>query len=121
MPDPEPLRPASGQPSPRTPSAWLLAHALGLGAIVLGATSFTIAAIRQDELWSTPDHRVTIPFFVATLVIAIVSFVRQEPTRILPLAGLALAAIAVALGWVIVVGAILLATAVIAYFMSELM
>ena len=58
---------------------------------------------------------------VAGLLVGVFSFVRQEPTRLLPLVGLALAAVAVALGWVIVVGAILLATAVIAYFMSELM
>jgi drug/metabolite transporter (DMT)-like permease len=104
-----------------TPRDWLARHLVGLIALVLGATSFTIAAVRQDELWSTPDHRVTIPLFVATLLAGVFSFVRQEPSRLLPLCGLALAAIAVALGWVIVVGAILLATAVIAYFMSELM
>ena len=118
-PDPGSLRPAG--PPPASPRDWLVRHALGLVAIVLGATSFTIAAVRQDQLWSTPDHRVTIPFFVVTLLVGVFSFVRQEPTRLLPLVGLALAAIAVALGWVIVVGAILLATAIIAYFMSELM
>lgn len=119
MAEPEPLRPAGSRPM--TPREWLLRHALGLVAVLIGATSFVIAALRQDELWSTPDHRVTIPMFVGALVVAIVAFVRQEPSRLLPLAGVALAAIAVALGWVIVVGAILLATAVIAYIMTELM
>ena len=117
--DPGSLRPAS--PAPANPREWLVRHALGLVVLVLGAASFTIAAIRQDELWATPDHRVTIPLFVAALVVGVISFVRQEPSRLLPLAGVALAAIAVALGWVIVVGAILLATAVIAYLMTELM
>lgn len=119
MAEPEPLRPAGARPT--TPREWLARHVLGLVAILIGATSFVIAAVRQDHLWSTPDHRVTIPLFVATLIVGVISFVRQEPSRLLPLVGLALAAIAVALGWVIVVGAILLATAVIAYFMSELM
>ena len=118
-PDPGSLRPAG--PSPISPGEWLLRHLLGLIAILLGATSFTIAAVRQDHLWSTPDHRVTIPAFVLVLLVGVGSFVRQEPTRLLPLVGIALAAIAVALGWVIVVGAILLATAVVAYLMTELM
>lgn len=113
------LRPAGARPM--TPREWLARHVLGLIAIAIGATSFAIAAIRQDQLWATPDHRVTIPMFVAALVVGVISFVRQEPSKLLPLCGVALAAIAVALGWVIVVGAILLATAVIAYLMSELM
>ena len=101
-PDPGSLRPAA--PSSATPREWLVRHALGLIAILIGATSFTIAAIRQDQLWSTPDHRVTIPAFVVALLVGVGSFVRQEPTRLLPLVGVALAAVAVALGWVIVVG-----------------
>ncbi len=118
-PDPGSLRPAGA--SPITPREWILRHLLGLIAILLGASSFTIAAIRQDHLWSIPDHRVTIPMFVVALLVGVGSFVRQEPTKLLPLVGVAMAAIAVALGWVIVVGAILLATAVIAYLMTELM
>lgn len=118
-PDPASLRPAG--PPPANPREWLVRHALGLAAVVVGAVSFMIAAIRQDELWSTPDHRVTIPLFVLALVLGVISFVRQEPSRLLPLAGVALAGVAVALGWVIVVGAILVATAVIAYIMTELM
>ena len=118
-PEPGPLRPSTA--AAPTPADWIKLHLFGLIAMVVGATSFTIAAVRQDHLWSTPDHRVTIPLFVATLVIGVVSLVRREPTKILPLVGVALAAIAVALGWVIVVGAILLATAVIAYLMTELM
>jgi drug/metabolite transporter (DMT)-like permease len=119
MAEDEPLRPAGTRPT--TPREWIVRHALGLLAVLIGAVSFAIAAIRQDELWSTPDHRVTIPLFVAALVVGVIAFVRQEPSRLLPLAGVALAGIAVALGWVIVVGAILLATAVIAYLMTELM
>lgn len=119
VPEPGPLRPSTA--TPPTPVEWIKLHLFGLIAMVAGATSFTIAAVRQDHLWSTPDHRVTIPLFVATLLIAVVSLVRRESTKILPLVGVALAAIAVALGWVIVVGAILLATAVIAYLMTELM
>ena len=121
MAEPEPgsLRPAS--PPPAEPREWIVRHALGLVAIVIGAVSFTIAAIRQDELWDTPDHRVTVPLFVLALVVAVIAFVRQEPSRLLPLAGVALAGVAVALGWVVVVVAILLATGIIAYLMTELM
>ncbi len=122
MPDPTepgPLQPAA--PAALTPRQWIALHALGLVAVVVGATSFTIAAIGQDQLWSTPDHRIAIPLFVVAMLVGVGSVIRREPTRLLPVIGVALAAIAVALGWVIVVGAILIATAIIAYIMTELM
>ena len=119
MVDDRSLRPAGAPPG--KPGDWLALHLVGLVALVIGATSFAIAAIRQDELWATPDARVTIPLFAAALIAGVVSVARREPSRLVPLAGVALAAIAVALGWVILVGAILLATAIIAYIMSELM
>ncbi|HVV87956.1 MAG TPA: hypothetical protein VHE35_33175 [Kofleriaceae bacterium] len=117
--DPAPLRPAG--PATGSTRAWIGRHALGLLALLVGATSLAVAAILQDELWSSPDHRVTIPLFVGTLVPAVISLVRREPTKVLPIVGLVLASIAVVLGWVLVVGAILLAAAIIAYVMSELM
>lgn len=92
----------------------LVTHAAGLTALVVGAVAFIVVVIRQKELWSQPDFRLTVPLFVATLIPAAISFVRKEGSYALPLLGLGMAGVAVVLGWffaalaVAVVAAILL-------------
>ncbi len=104
-----------GMPLGRTVVQRLVAHAAGLTALMVGAVAFIVVVIRQKELWSQPDFRLTVPLFVATLIPTAISFVRKEGSYALPLLGLGMAGVAVVMGWffafavVVVVGGILLA------------
>lgn len=110
---------------PATPSrrAWPTRHLAGLVCIALGIISVAIAAvlvIRRDALFQeVPDWRVTVPFWTAAAAAAVVSFVRREGSYGLPVAGVALASAALALGWVLVLSIVAAVTLVIIYLMSE--
>lgn len=121
-PAPPPLRPTThpgGGPAPLGP--WIAHHAFGLLALVGGALAFLVVALHQDQLWSTPNWHLTLPFFVGTLVLAVVSFARRERAPILPLGGVALAAIAMVLGWFLVMAIIVAVTAVVILILSAVM
>jgi hypothetical protein len=112
-----PLKPATDP----APANFFVQHAVGLGTLVLGAVAFVVTTLTQDALWTLPDWRLTVPFFVATLVGMIVSFARKEGMPILPLAGLGLAGVTVVLGWFFVMAAIIVVTAIIILVMSAVM
>jgi|GEM_PF-1607131 len=119
---PAPLRPstfASGGPAPLGP--WIAAHAFGLLALVAGAVGFVVIALHQDQLWSAPDPRLTVPFFVGTLVLAVMSLARRERIPGLPVVGLGLAALALVLGWFLVMAIIVAVTALITLIVSMVM
>ncbi len=107
-------------PGPRG-GAWLRAHAAGLAALVCGAVGFIVVTVRQGELWSQPDWRITVPIFVATLVPTAVAFVRKEPSHALPLLGLGLAAAAMVLGWFFVTAAVVVGTGLVILVLSHMM
>ena len=119
--DPTPtLRPASA-PAPEAAGAWAARHALGLAALVVGAVGFVVTFMVQDPLWSMPDARLTVPFFGLALVLAVVSVARKEGTLLLPITGLALAALAVVLGWFLVMAIIVAVAALLILIMSMVM
>jgi hypothetical protein len=111
------LRPATRTASPN----FFAQHALGLAAIVIGLAAIVEATFTQDALWTLPDWRITVPFFVAAGAATVVSFVRKEGMPVLPLAGLGLAAVSVVLGWFLVMAAIAVVTAIIILIMSAVM
>lgn len=114
-----PLRPSAAADDP--PAVWLAQNAAGLAALVLGGLGFTIAFIAQDPLWSMPDRRITVPFLVATLIAVVISLSRRERSKILPLAGLAMAACAMVLGWFLVMATIIGVTALLLLIISLVM
>ncbi len=114
----EPLRP---QASPSAQVNWFAQHAVGLGTLVLGAIAFVVIAVSQDKLWSVPDWRLSVPFFVGTLVGAVVSLARKEGLPILPLGGLGLAAVAMAMGWFLIMAAIVAVIAILILILSMVM
>ena len=75
----------------------------------------------SGSLWSMPDWRITVPFFIAAAAANVVSFARKEGMPILPLSGLGLAAVSVVLGWFLVMAAIIVVTAIIILIMSAVM
>lgn len=111
------LKPAT---SP-APANFFVQHAVGLGTLVLGAVAFVVTTLTQDAFWSLPDWRLTVPFFVATLVGTIVSFARKEGTPALPLAGLGLAGVTLVLGWFFVMATIIVVTSIVILVMSAVM
>ena len=119
-PDPS-LRPAAAAAGPEPAAQWLARNATGLAALIVGAVGFVVTFMVQDPLWSMPDHRLTIPFFGLALVLAVVSVARRESTLVLPVAGVALAALAMVLGWFLVMAMIIAVAAIVILIMSMVM
>ena len=78
---------------------WLASHAAGAAALGLGILAFVVVAVSQNELWSTPDPRISVPAFGVTAAAAVVSLARRERSYSLVLSGLGLAGAALVLGW----------------------
>ena len=120
-PDPS-LRPATAAGSAPEPAAqWLAHHAFGLAALVVGAIGFVVTFMVQDPLWSMPDHRLTVPFFGLALVLGVVSVARKEGALVLAVSGVALAALAMVLGWFLVMALIVGVAAIVILIMSMVM
>jgi hypothetical protein len=100
---------------------WARANIAGLIAIGLGALAFAIPAVTQNELWTTPDWRLTVPFFLVTAVVTGISFLRRERLWALPLVGLAAAGAAMVMGWFVVVAAIVAGTAMLILILSAVL
>jgi len=116
------LRPEARKPAGA--NDWIRGHAAGLICATLGLVAVTVASLLYfggDDVTRIPDVRVTTPLLVATLIAAITSFARREGVHALPIAGIALAAAAMVLGWAIVVGIIAVVTTAIILVMQELM
>lgn len=109
---------AATSATPESLVAWAARHPLGLAALVIGAVGFVVTFLVQDPLWSMPDHRLTVPFFGAALVLAVLSIARKEGTLILPVTGLALATLAIVLGWFLMMAIIVGVAAVLILIMS---
>jgi hypothetical protein len=100
------LQPAtSSKPADR-----LLASAGALVSIVVGAAALIAGfwtQFRGERAITDPsDLRIVLPLAGVALAAAIVSFVRRERARPLAIAGLAMAACAPLLGWVVLVGTV---------------
>ena len=100
---------------------WLAKHLLGLVALVLGALSFMVVAVSQDQLWSTPDWRFSVPGFVLTLGASVGSLVRREHASALWLLGLGLASAALVLGMFVMLAIVIGATAVLILILHSVM
>ena len=95
---------------------WYLRHGYGIGAAALGTIAILVAFWMQfggeRAITKVPDLRATIPLLVVTIGLAVVSFLRRERIRALPVAGVALATSACVLGWLIIVAAVAAAAVV---------
>lgn len=115
-----PLRPASRAAGPVPLGPWMVAHTFGLLALAIGAVAFVVVTLQQDAVWATPDWRITVPFFTAALVVGVVALARREGP-LLPLAGVGLAAIALVLGWFLVMAIIVAVVAALILILSVVM
>jgi hypothetical protein len=106
---------------PHHEGPWALAHLAGLIGLGLGAVGFLVVALSQDELWSTPDWRIAVPFLAATIIAACASIARREGMWALPLVGVGLAASALVLGWFLILAIVILATVVVIVILHSVM
>ncbi len=107
-------RPEHLDPPADTPLAWVLQRKAAVAAAVLGLLSFVVVAIGQGELAAVSDPRLSLPGFVLTVIASIVSLVRREPRGYwLWAAGLALAGVAIVLGWFLMIAVIVAAALIL--------
>ena len=92
------------------PKAWVGSHAAGVSAMALGILTIVIVMITQDQVWSTPDWRVSVPGFVITAVVAGIAIGRKEKSSVFWLVGVGCAAAALVLGWFLMLAIIIGAT-----------
>lgn len=101
---------------------WLVRRKAAAAALVLGVIAFLIAAIAHGEMSSMPDWRITVPGFVATAVAAAISLARREPQGYwLWALGLGLAGAAIVLGWFLMLGIVIGATAIVMLILHAVM
>ena len=114
----EPLEPAA-----RAPGSQVAQHPLGTAACALGALAVAASAIMLwtgTPLDTAPDYRILGPISgLATLLGAFSA--AKEPGFAFPAVAVCLAAAALVLGWVVVLGAIALGTALVIGLLSYLL
>lgn len=103
---------------------WIVRHACGLGAVAVGFAALIAAFVMQfgggREITTVPNPWITVPLFLATAGVAAGAFVRREPLKALPIAGAAMAASALVLGWLVLVAAVALVAAIAILIISKL-
>ena len=100
---------------------WVATRAAGVVTLALGALAFIVVAISQDQMWSTPDWRISVPAFVLTALAALTAIIRKEHSSTFWLLGLGLAGSALVLGWVLMLGIILGATVLLILILHSVM
>jgi len=108
-----PGRPGTGE--------WFATHAAGALALVLGTLAFIVVTVTQDQLWATPDWRISVPAFAMTAIAALVAIARKEHSSTYWLLGLGIAAAALVLGWFLMLAIIVGATAVLILILHSVM
>jgi hypothetical protein len=103
------------------PPSWLVHHVAGVVTLAFGALAFIVVAVTQDQLWSTPDWRFSVPGFVVTLVAAVVAIGRREKSSALWLLGLGLAGAALVLGWFMMLAIVIGATLALILILHSMM
>jgi hypothetical protein len=101
----------------------VLAQAGAVAAIVLGSAALIAGfwtQFRGERAITDPsDLRIVLPFAVAALAAGVVSLVRRERARPLAIAGMAMAAAAPLLGWVVLVAAVAVVAVVVALVVAK--
>lgn len=97
-------------------AATIVAIVLGAAALIAGFwTQFAGArAITEPS-----DLRIVLPFAGLALIAGVVSLVRRERHRPLAIAGMGMAAAAPLLGWVVLVGAVVLGAAIVMIIVAK--
>jgi hypothetical protein len=112
-------RPAHLAPPDRP---WLSSRKFAALALGLGVLSLMVVAIVEGQVRAIPDARISVPGFVATAIAAGLSLARREPRGYwLWGLGLGLAGAAIVLGWFLMIGVVIGATAVVILILHAVM
>lgn len=112
---PDHLRPEAAQ------GDWIVRHAAGVAALVLGVLAFVVVAVTQEQFWSTPDWRISVPGFALTAIAALASIARRERAYPLWLLGIGLAGAALVLGWFLMLAVIVGVTTILILILHSVM
>jgi len=94
----------------------------GAVTLALGVLSFMVVAVTSNGIGSMPDWRISVPAFVITCFGAVASIARKEQGAYpMWLLGLGLAAVAMVLGWFLVVAIVIAATAILMLILHAVM
>ena len=104
------------EPAAITPRPWYVRYRFGIAACALGTIALLGAfwlqfAVKEKAITDIPDLRFTLPMLAVTVIVAVVSLARRERLKVLPVVGMGTAAAGVALGWILVLGAVAAVTA----------
>lgn len=96
----------------------VLALFAGLAAMILAIVLF---ATGDGELWEIDRSHLlwTLPLSAASWILATVSLLRRERTVAIPVIAIALGILALVLGWVIVIGLVTIAAAIVIALLSQ--
>jgi hypothetical protein len=92
-----------------------------LAALALGVISFIVVSVSQQQFWSTPDWRISVPCFAVTAIASLVSLARREPGYWCWAIGVGLAAAALVLGWFMMLAIVIGATLLLMLILSTVM
>lgn len=91
-------------------------------AAVAGAISFLVVAVLHHQLNSTPDWTISLPGFVVTVLLSILSIVRKEPKAYYVWGvGILLAGAALFLGWFLMLAIVIVAAVVVLLIMNTIL
>lgn len=116
LPKPDHLRDV-----PSSRREWLAQRPWALISLALGVIAFVVVAAAQEQMWSTPDWRISVPGFAASALAALVSLARRERGHALWLVGLGFAGAALVLGWFLMFAIVIGATLLLMLILSTVM
>ena len=106
---------------PSTRGEWLAKRPAALAALALGVIAFVVVTVAQEQLWATPDWRISVPGFAATAIASLVSLARRERGHVLWLVGLGFAAASLVLGWFMMFAIVIGVTLVLMLILQTVM
>jgi hypothetical protein len=100
---------------------WLKQRPFSLAAFALGVISFIVVATTQQQLWSTPDWRISVPGFALTAIAAVISVARREHGPGFWALGVGIAGAALVLGWFMMLALVIAGTFLLMLIISTVM
>jgi hypothetical protein len=106
---------------PSSRRKWLAQRPFALASCALGLISFIVVVVTQQQVWSTPDWRISVPGFALAAIAALISLVRREHGPGFWALGIGFAGAAIVLGWFLMLAIVIAATFLLMVILSTVM